>query len=107
MAAIKLTDCEFDNMLIVNSNKPILIDFWAPWCGPCKNLSPIIDELSDIYNNRAIIFKMNIDENPKISDKYNIRSIPTLIFFKNGKEKDRCIGLVEKEIIIKKLKILL
>ncbi len=86
------------------SDKPILVDFWAPWCTPCKTLSILLEEIYlEEYKNKAIFFKINVDENPQCSSKYGIRSIPTLIFFKNGKKKDIYIGVSSKENIRKKL----
>lgn len=78
----------------------ILVDFFAPWCGPCKILEPIIKELADEYKNKEIkIFKINIDENKEIADKYNIMSIPTIVLFKDGKKINQVIGLQAKEVL--------
>ena len=84
------------NEYISSSELPILIDFWAPWCGPCKVLGPIIAELASEFKGRVLIGKVNVDGNPKLSQYFNIKSIPTLIFIKNGKMVERISGLVPK-----------
>ncbi|WP_185872511.1 thioredoxin [Blattabacterium cuenoti] len=84
-------------------DKPILVDFWAPWCAPCQSLSILLEDIFSEYNDKALIFKFNVDNNPKNSSKYGIRSIPTMIFFKNGEKKDIHIGIASKDEIRKKL----
>jgi len=93
---IHLNDGNFEEE-IKNAQKPLLIDFWAPWCGPCKTIGPIIEELAETYKGRAIIAKINVDENQKAAMTYGVRSIPTLVLFKDGKIVDTIIGLVPKE----------
>ncbi len=82
---------------IGKAEKPVMVDFWAPWCGPCKAIGPSVEELAKIYKDRALIAKINVDENPKAAAAYGVRSIPTLILFKGGKVFDTIVGLVSKE----------
>lgn len=103
MSELILTDENFDQE-IVNSSQPALIDFWAPWCGPCKVLSPLVDELATEYQGKPIkIGKVNVDENSDIASKYGIMSIPTLLFFKAGKVVDQLVGVQNKEDLKKKI----
>ena len=83
MATTQITDASFDND-VVNSDKPVLLDFWAPWCGPCKQVAPTLEELSEEMDD-VVIAKMNIDENPMVPTKFGVRGIPTMILFKGGK----------------------
>ena len=84
---------------VLDSNKPILVDFWAEWCGPCKMLTPTIDEIATEYVGKAIVGKLNVDENPNIASEYGIRSIPSLLFFKDGKVQKQIMGAVAKSDI--------
>jgi thioredoxin 1 len=93
-----VTDKDFDN-IITNSNIPVLIDFWAPWCGPCRMLSPIIDEVAKDLEGKVKILKMNIDENLETPGKYGVRSIPTLMLFKNNKLLETKVGGSDKDSI--------
>jgi thioredoxin 1 len=105
MAVIIVKDSEFDQV-VLQSKLPILVDFWAPWCSPCKTAEPILDELSESYKDKVVFVKVNIDENPTSSQKYNVLSIPATILFKNGKEVGRQIGFSGKEAyedLLKKL----
>ncbi len=90
-----ITDAEFDKQ-VLEAGIPTLIDFWAPWCGPCKAIGPVIEELAEEFDGRAKITKMNVDENPATPGKYGIRAIPTLILFKDGQLVDQITGAVGK-----------
>lgn len=100
--ALEFTDANFDE-LALKSEKPVLVDFWAEWCGPCRMVGPIVEELSNDYNEKAVVGKVNVDENPGISMKYGIRNIPTILFLKNGEVVDRSVGAVPKAQLQQKL----
>lgn len=98
---LAITDANFDE--VINSDKPVLVDFWAEWCGPCKMLSPIVEELAGEYDGKAIIASVDVDSNPAVSAKFGIRSIPTLLFFKDGEIVDKQVGYVPKAALAQKL----
>jgi len=100
--ALQITDESFKDL--ITENKSVMIDFWAEWCGPCRMVGPIIEELANEYGNRAIVGKMNVDENDEIPGEYGIRSIPTILFFKDGVLADKYIGAGSKNLLEKKLK---
>ena len=102
MKPITLTDDNFEKE-VINSDKPVLIDFWAVWCGPCKIIAPVVEELAAEYEGKVKVGKLDVDENQQASIKYGVRSIPTLLIFKNGKVKDTIIGAVPKSQIVQKL----
>ena len=103
--AKEITDSNFKDL--INSDKPVVVDFWAPWCGPCKMLGPVIDELANDFEGKVIIGKMNIDENSEVSSQFGIRSIPPVVFFKNGEQVDKVVGLITKPALKEKINSLL
>jgi thioredoxin 1 len=101
-----ITDSNFSERVKGNS-KPVLVDFWAPWCGPCRAISPIVEELSEEFKGRVDVFKCDVDENSDIVAEYGVRNIPTLIFIKEGKLVDKLVGATTKSAIIEKINSLL
>jgi thioredoxin 1 len=105
-AVITLSDANFEEK-ILNSEGPALVDLWAPWCAPCRMIAPAIEELAEEYQGKAVVGKLNVDENPVIASRYGVTSIPTLLFFKNGEAVDQMIGVPAgnaKKVIEDKLK---
>jgi thioredoxin 1 len=95
---------ETGQSLIIEADGPVLVEFWAPWCGPCRIIHPVIAELSTEYDGNLKCFKLNTDESPSTTTKYGIRSIPTIMIFKNGEKKDALIGSVPKTTLISNMK---
>lgn len=100
--AVEITDGNFKEV-VLDSDKVVLVDFWAPWCGPCRMIAPIIDELHTELEGKAVIGKVNVDENSEASANYGVRNIPTILFFKNGEQVDKLVGGVPKSQILEKL----
>ncbi len=93
-----VTDSSFEQV-VLQSNRPVLVDFWTEWCGPCRTLAPIVETVAKQYEGAAHVVKLNVDDNPSITQRYGIQGIPTLIVFKDGEEKERIIGATSKEAI--------
>ncbi len=96
--ALEVTDSTFDEIL--SSDKPVLVDFWAQWCGPCKMLSPIIDELATEYEGKAVIVKADIDTNGDMAAKFGVRNVPTVLIFKNGEVVAKQVGAAQKKVYV-------
>lgn len=103
--ALEVTDANFEEL--VNSGKPMVLDFWAEWCGPCRMVSPIIDELATEYEGKVIIGKMDVDSNNDVVGQFGIRNIPTVLFFKDGKVVDKQVGATQKSAFVAKVDALL
>jgi len=104
--AVEITDANFEE-LVLKSENPVMIDFWAVWCGPCRMIAPIVEEMSVEYKGKAIIGKVDVDSNPGIAMKYGIRNIPTVLFLKGGQIADKQVGAAPKQKFVEKLDALL
>lgn len=104
--ALEVNDDNFDE-LVIKSDKPVVVDFWAEWCGPCRMIAPIMEELSHEFTGKAVIVKCDVDSSPGVAAKYGIRNIPTILFFKDGKIADKQVGAVPKNIFVTKLNALI
>ncbi|MEM0961769.1 MAG: thioredoxin [Bacteroidota bacterium] len=96
------TDDNFETE-VLGSDQPVLVDFWATWCGPCRTIAPTIEELASEYDGKAKVVKLDVDNNPQTAMKYGIRSIPSLLFFKDGRPVDQMVGVVPKKVLAEKL----
>ena len=101
-----VTDASFETD-VLQSSQPVLVDYWAQWCGPCRMVGPIVDEIATDYEGKAVVGKVNVDENPEISTRFGIRNIPTIIFLKGGEIKDKSVGIVPKNVLTEKMDALL
>jgi thioredoxin 1 len=100
--ALQLTDTNFEE-LVLKSDKPVLVDFWAEWCGPCRQVAPLVEELSVEFKDKAVVGKVDVDSNPGITGQFGIRNIPTLLFFKDGQIVDKQVGSAPKSVLQGKL----
>ncbi len=100
--AVNVTDANFEAE-VLQSTVPVLVDFWAPWCPPCRMLSPVVDEIADEKGDTAKVAKINVDDNPELSRRFKVQSIPLLLFFKDGEVKDQMLGATNKKTLLNKL----
>ena len=100
--ALAVNDSNFEEV-VIKSDIPVLVDFWAEWCGPCRMIAPIIEEIAEQYKGKALVVKCDVDNSPDVAAKYSIRNIPTILFFKEGKIADKLVGAVPKNSFLTKL----
>lgn len=103
---IEGTDANFEEV-VIKSDKPVLVDFWAEWCGPCRRIAPIVKELAEDYADKAVMVKVDVESCPETAQKYGIRNIPTILFFKGGEDVDKQVGVVPKNVLAGKIDALL
>lgn len=104
--SIEITDANFEEK-VINSDKPVIIDLWAEWCGPCRMVGPIVDEIGEEYKNQVVVGKLNVDNNPTTTAKFGVRNIPTILFLKNGEVVDKQVGAVPKSALVEKVEALI
>jgi len=100
--ALEFTDANFQ-ALVLSSDKPVIVDFWAVWCGPCRMVGPIVQEIGEEFTDSVVVGKLDVDHNPETARKYGIRNIPTILFFKGGEVVDKQVGAVPKQVLVEKL----
>ena len=105
--ALEITDANFDELVLQEKEKPVVVDFWAEWCGPCRMVGPIVQEIGQDYDGKVVVGKVDVDNNPGVSVKFGIRNIPTILFFKGGQVVDKQVGAVPKQILVNKVEALL
>jgi thioredoxin 1 len=104
--ALEVNDSNFDEV-VIKSEKPVVVDFWAEWCGPCRMIAPIMEEIGEQYSGQAVVAKCDVDSSPNVAARFGIRNIPTVLFFKNGQIADKQVGAVPKNNFLTKLNALL
>ena len=96
---VEVSDSSFEDE-VLKSEIPVLVDFWAPWCAPCKQIAPVVEELANEYGEKIKVVKINVDDNKDVASKYNVMAIPNLLFFKNGENQDQIVGFAEKQDLV-------